>query len=164
VLFSHTLFVCLYCILISFYGHIPHWDNILPDYFLPLFCYSIRYFKHPTAPVLTCITGLGCDLLLHQTFPFYTCFFFAVHIVFTKLPMNVDKDNFLSYIVLLCILFFPSIAFSHFIGFAKWYERDAISCFCLTLIICPILYLVFSLYGRIFSHSKLVRKYSNIHA
>lgn len=164
MLFSHLLFVFLYCILISIFGHHLHWNSTLPEYFIPIFSYHIRHINHPSALLMSCITGLGSDLILHHSFPIHSCFFFCCHIVVSKIPFNLNKSNFINYFILNTSLFFPFIIFSHFLGTTLWTEKTGFSSFMLTSFCSPLFYIIFVMNGKLFSHPSLIKKYAKSHA
>ena len=164
MLFSHLLFVFLYCITLSITGHHLHWGSTYPDYFLPLFCYHIRHINHPSSLLMSCFTGLGSDIILHHSFPVHSCFFFCCHIVISKSPFTLNKANFLSYTLLYLSLYIPFIVFSHMIGTTLWTKSTASSSLILTLAISPLCYLLFTIYGKVFSHPNLIKKFAQSHA
>ena len=164
MLFSHLVFVILYSGFIIALGHTLSFKEIQPEYFLPLMCFNLRYLKHPSSLLIACITGLGSDIVMHHSFPIHSCFYFCCHLLCCKLPVEIDKDSYITYIALIIAIFIPLSYYTHLIGYTKWTERAAFSCLIFTIICSPFFYFLYSIYARIFSHGKLIKKYMQNHA
>lgn len=148
--------------LISNFGHLVHFATQNPEYFLPFFCFNLRYCNHPSSFLMMVLTGLTSDMLHHHEVATNTCYYIIIFLLLSKLPFEYHKLSFFSYLITLILLLIPFLIYHHFIGDANWTTSTFLYCVIITLFSAPFLYLFYSSYAKLFSYQRSIRKFNQL--